>query len=184
MKNLTVLEAITDHFWHWSCLALQFYLMKLLSLLTGQRVWSDAEQMAHDKHSERARLCLSVSQPWCLEQWGCEEHNPGTFHFLAGKKFNGAVQVTWCPSRCGSKRRTSNKMALLQFFQWTCRKDTVVHGAVVYGCRCSSWIWIWIHKLSFTCAFKCYHIASNMWNFRGIFSAYQSYWELYVLFVA
>lgn len=63
MKNLTVLEAITDRCWHWLCLALQFYVMKLFSLLTGQGVWSDAEQMAHDKHSECARFRVSVSQP-------------------------------------------------------------------------------------------------------------------------
>lgn len=60
-------------------------------------MWSDAEQMAHDKHSECARFCMPVSQPRCLEQRGCEEHNPGTFHFLAGGELNGATRVTRCP---------------------------------------------------------------------------------------
>jgi len=91
--------------------------MKLVSLLTGQGVWSDAEQMAHDKHSECAGFRLSVSQPRCLEQRGCEEHNPGTFHFLAGQNLNGAMQVTWCPGRQGSERKQTslNKIALMQF---------------------------------------------------------------------
>lgn len=150
--------------------------MKLFSLLTGQGVWSDAEQMAHDKHSERARFCVPVSEPRCMEQWGCEEHHQGTFHFLAGRiteflggKFNRATPVTWWPVRWDSENR----------YLWLQRHYCGSLGELQRLRVC-----ILMPKQPFTSDWKCYCSTTNTYTGRGACSTCRSCWNLCLLFVA